>query len=457
MTEGYKPRHDGARWQIVFGAFAGPEATAVTELQRAVQAYFAYIVETVPASGAIRKDGHLILLGTAATNPHIAVLIRDKKIASPTGPQGYSLAGIPSPFAKGCRVVVIAGHDAAGVLYGVTQFCAAVLPAKVQANYPHELRAKFDVLPEFAETGRPAIADRGLWTWGYAIYDYRRYLDAMVRLRMNMLTVWNDAVPVNIAAILDYAHARGIKVIMGFHWGWGLEGVDLSKPADRDRIKAMVVENYTRNYRDLPIDGIYFQTLTEHKDTMINGRSVASLVCALVNETPRAIYAVKPDLHIQFGLHASSIADKYTDLKDLDPRVIITWEDAGLIPFGYIASTDPRHSPLPDVTTAEATIAYSKKLATFRPDTAFGMVPKGWAWLDWSKEFEHHGPFILGERDPRWTAARRAERQNRWDWIDAAWVELHPPAAKYYTELLAVNPHRIVTGLVEDGMIEEGI
>jgi hypothetical protein len=37
-----------------------------------------------------------------------------------------------------------------------------------------------------------------------------------------------------------------------------------------------------------------------------------------------------PDLDIQFGLHATSILDNYTCLEELDSRITITWEDAGV-------------------------------------------------------------------------------------------------------------------------------
>lgn len=214
---------------------------------------------------------------------------------------------------------------------------------------------------------------------------------------------------------------------------------------------------FLQRYAGLPIDGIYCRTLTEHKTTEIGGISTASLVRRLVNEIVGELFAVKPDLHVQLGLHASSIGDRYPDLAELDPRIVITWEDAGLLPYGYVPSASPRYSILGGVDTLEATIDYSKRIAAFRPGLPFAMVPKGWTWLDWDGEFEHHGPFMLGERDPRWIAARRVERQVRWDWIDTARTDLFLHASHFYAEVLEANPRMIVTGLVEDGMIETGI
>jgi hypothetical protein len=54
-----------------------------------------------------------------------------------------------------------------------------------------------------------------------------------------------------------------------------------------------------------------------------------------VNETGRALLAITPDLRIQFGLHATSIVGNYPDLEELDPRISIIWEDAGVMPYDY--------------------------------------------------------------------------------------------------------------------------
>jgi hypothetical protein len=292
------------------------------------------------------------------------------------------------------------------------------------------------------------------------VYDYRRFIDNMARLRMNMLTLWNDAPPVNCREVIEYAHSRGVKVVLGFAWGWG-QKYDLTSDADRRRLRGDVVRVYERDYQGLPHDGIYFQTLTEHHNTSIGGATVASLACTLVNETAGALLKEYPGLHIQFGLHATSILEHCTDLGRLDPRVAIVWEDAGVIPYSY--------SPVPDTTTEGEnfatsletpgkTLEYSRKIAALRPGTPFGFVPKGWMTLDWRNEFEHHGPFLLGERSPEFIRERLAKRQPRWDRVNALWQQHFRHAVTFYREMLAVNPKgMIATGLVEDGLFEERI
>ena len=141
-----------------------------------------------------------------------------------------------------------------------------------------------------------------------------------------------------------------------------------------------------------------------------------------------------------------SIRDHYVDLKPLDPRIVITWEDAGTLPFTY----DPV-APQMDTGTSDpyssfqATVDYAKELA------------KGWIQLPWETS-EHHGPYIMGERDPRFIRKRLADRQPRWDYVNKLWQENYPLAARFYRELLACSPKPFsVTALVEDGMFEEAI
>ena len=37
---------------------------------------------------------------------------------------------------------------------------------------------------------------------------------------MNRLLFWNDDAPLNCQEIIDYAQSRGVKVVLGFAWGW---------------------------------------------------------------------------------------------------------------------------------------------------------------------------------------------------------------------------------------------
>ncbi len=206
----------------------------------------------------------------------------------------------------------------------------------------------------------PAVPERGLWSWGYVIYDYVRFLDNLARLRFNRLTIWNDLPPVNCREVIAYAHSRGLRLSLGFPWGWGMD-YDLADPGDRQKIQDQVVEHYARYIQPQQPDGIYFQTLTEHHLLELGGRSVAGLTCELVNQTATSLYALSPKLDIRFGLHATSIRQNYREFLNLDPRITIVWEDAGALPFSYLPVLEQ------DGISYEETLAYACELASFPP------------------------------------------------------------------------------------------
>lgn len=438
MASIFQKRFPGARWQIRY-AKAG---YALTELQRAVQARLPYVLEVRAESGPRSSEENLLLLGTPEDHPRIRAMGLD----IPDAPQSYAIAR------KG-PVLALAGRDEAGVLHAVADFAAHRLAGI-------EGREAFDALPGFSASSTPKVARRGIWTWGYVIHDYRGFLDRMARLRMNTLTIWNDEPPLNAPEVLDYAHARGIEVILGFAWGWGRADLDLSSEADRRKVGQEVLEEYRTRYRHLKADGIYFQTLTEHTEREKGGRSTAAWACDWVNAIARPLMDEFPGLPIRFGLHATSIEQDYGDLSGLDPRVMIDWEDAGVIPYSYDPVTDLKQTGqhLGRFVSPEETLDYSRKLARLRPGCPFSMVPKGWTCLGWREEFEHHGPFILGERDPVWIRRRLESRKARWDDVNARWEKLFPLAARFYREMLKENAEGMsVTGLVEDGVFEARI
>lgn len=453
----FKKVHEGPRWSLLFGRFDGVEKTAVIELQKILQYYLPYALEV--RRGVSREDlaaGHVAVIGTVENNPLIAELVQSGKLDKPKGKEGYSIALLDSPWGTDRKVLAITGTDENGLLYGVQEAAARLFAGGTLLDGPGgSCRLKYlETRLPFAAAEAPAVRDRGLWTWGYVISSYRGFLDNMMRLKMNMITIWNDQVPLNIEEVIEYAHQRGIRVVLGFHWGWGFKGsLDISQAEDRRKIREVVLQTYRSQYAHLKHDGIYFQTLTEHKDKALSGRSTAAWACELVNDTAASLLAEFPDLSIQFGLHATSIAENYVDLATLDPRVTITWEDyGGQVPYSYYPAQ------VSEITSDfEGVLAYSKKIAAFRPGTDFAIVPKGWTCIRWLADFENHGSFILGEQAPLHARERLLLKQNDWDEINIHWFKNYPLAARFYREILEVNPAMTVSALVEDGLFEEKI
>lgn len=462
-------RHDGTRWSLLFGAYDGVEKFAVDEAQRYFQNFLPYVIQAKNAEkpGSMDKEtlaGHLLLVGTRKNNPLIAYLIGKGIIAAPKGTEGYALACVKSPWNEASKVVAVVGADLRGVLYGVERLGLTILPEKVAPSIAKLNRESLDNLAFGSLSERPILANRGIWSWGYVIYDYRRFIDNMARLKMNMLTIWNDVPPLNSRDVIGHAHSRGIEVILGFEWGWGRKEMDLTKKSDRDKIRREVIGKFERDYAHLGMDGIYFQTLTEHTDKVKGGVSVAKAAKELVNETAAEILAFRPGLLIQFGLHATSIGDRYGELAGLDPRVVVVWEDAGDIPFCYqLAMRDDgkRNYRAIEawVDSPENTLEYSRKLAALRGGKdEFAIVPKGWGCLDWGNEFENHSSFILGERGA-WSTRERLEiKRRQWDMINTLWLRDHRIAIRYYREMLKSHQGPMTAcALVEDGMFEAEI
>lgn len=448
--------YEGPRWCLLFGKFQGVERTAVIELQKILQYYVPYTLVVEAARTTPNDKECVALVGTATSNPLIADLLDSGKIPAPSGEEGYSLVLMESPWKPGARLLIIAGFDDKGTLNGVQEVTVRLFGGGSLLDGfvgPERLR-HLETLKPFSIQEAPAVRNRGLWTWGYPITSYRRYLDNMMRLKMNCLTIWNDRVPLNIEGILDYAHARGIRVILGFHWGWGYKGsCDLAKPEDRQRIRENVLATYRAQYAHLAHDGIYFQTLTEHGELEHAGRSTAAWAVELVNETTRELLKEFPNLQIQFGLHSTSIRENYRDLSELDSRVTIVWEDCCYqIPYSYYPA-----QPVELTTDFETALEYSHRLATFRPGSEFALVPKGWMTIRWDIDFENHSSFILGEQNTLRGQERLMLRQNEWDKINAYWIESYPLAARFYREMLMVNPIITANGLVEDGGFEWAI
>ncbi len=348
-------------------------------------------------------------------------------------------------------VVYIEGFDDAGVLYGCIDFYNKYV---LKLEYPDNADI-FAVppfaqpLPDFYYTSCPAVKNRGIWTWGHVIYDYRGFIDNMVKLKLNTVTVWNDYPPVNAKEMAEYAHSCGIRLFWGFSWCWDTDCARFSLDNLSDNA-AEIAEKYEREYSHIGGDGIYFQSCTELSVDTINGKVIAEAVAELVNKTAALIFEKHPQLELQFGLHATSVKNQLRFIRQVDPRICIVWEDCGSFPFSYI----PR-----DVNTYDSTKEFVREIAVLRgTDDKFGVVTKGFTKLDWGA-FEHlNGAVSIGKGSKSFKDNRIARKGKWWRYIQACWLSYADKAydtVKLLSELKQGNLY--VTPLVEDGMFEENI
>jgi hypothetical protein len=86
------------------------------------------------------------------------------------------------------------------------------------------------------------------------------------------------------------------------------------------------------------------------------------------------------------------------------------------------------------------------------------MVAKGWTTLRWGTEFEHPGPFIMGERAASFIEERLRERQPRWDYVNSLWLVNYPYALRFLQQVRDFSTAKMtVLALIEDGLFEEKI
>lgn len=347
--------------------------------------------------------------------------------------------------------VTIEGFDDAGALYGAIDLYNKYV---LRYEYPNsdEYRVNFfekENIPDFYCRSAPAIKERGLWTWGHVIYDYKGYIDNMMRLKLNSVIIWNDNVPVNAKDIIEYAHSRNIKVIWGFAWLWDTDCArfDLNSVFEES---GKIFDRFETEFGGLDVDGIYFQTFTELDRDSINGVLIADAAASFVNRTAMLFYEKYPKLELQFGLHANSVRNKLEFIKNVDKRIKIVWENLGSFPFSYMPT---------DIGNFDVTMELVRKLVALRgEDELFGVVTKGLVKLDWSTFKHSDGAHCIGISTERMKEDRIRRKAPIWRYIQSGWLA---NADKAYDTVRLMsrlkNRELSVFALVEDGMFERNI
>ncbi len=437
--------YTGKRWKLVYGDYSGMEKHAVDLVQAAIKRYVPYILPVYHCSNVPDDGRNTVYVGTKESNPLIKKMLGDTVIPA----DGIY---IKVTAENDENTVVICGDSQAACYYAAVTFADDYLPSirRRKVGHPFFVTPFVDVLPETEICASPAIKERGLWTWGHVIFDYRSYIKNMARLKLNSITVWNDFAPINGKEFVEYAHSWGIKVIWGYSWVWD-ESPDkvLSDPEERARWKASIVKKYTDDYAPLGGDGIYFQTFTETDQETVAGKNRAAAAVEWVNEVSAALFEINPDLEIQFGLHASSVRNHLNEIACTDPRVNIIWEDCGSFPYNYNPST---------VSTFERDFEFSKNIASLRDGKGFGAVMKGMTWLDWGA-FEHQtGPFIIGESERKEISEKLELRRDIIRYQQSLWLQNGGLACDMFRMLAKqTNGAAKISGLLEDGLFDENI
>ena len=258
---------------------------------------------------------------------------------------------------------------------------------------------------------------RSIFTWGHSINDYRAYIDNMARLKFNELILWNDFIPLNIDDIIDYAHSYGIKVILGYSWGWKEIGNKTNEISleSIEKVKELAIKEFNNNYHKIRCDGIYFQSFTERKEEMVGGKLISELVVEMVNEVALKLWEIKPDLRLIFGLHASSVKNHLNIIARVDSRMEILWEDCGEYPYSYCSFVRNEEN-------FKETLEFTKKILELRGGKGVGLVYKGVMMLDWTKKVYQHGPYVMGDNSNVIAMHVRNIRAKSWRLYSANWM-----------------------------------
>jgi len=341
----------------------------------------------------------------------------------------------------------ITAPDEINLMYAAVDFKNKYLPYVRNFNntapifYFNELFSK--PMKEYDLISKPKIKDRGIWTWGYVIYDYKSFVDNMVKCKLNTLIVWNDYLPLNIKEVLDYCHANGVKLYLGYAWGWDVSLTVCDTISKLDEIGPQVIKDFKEQYAALGCDGIYFQSFTEVGTEDINGKPVAETVTNFVNDIGGKILEEYPDLKLLFGLHATSVNKKLDIIKNVDDRISIIWEDAGAFPYQYVPC---------NIDGFDVTLEFTKKIRDLRENGEFGVVLKGVTCLNWMQFKHQSGEFVLGESSKQFIKNRTEFKRELLRYIQAYWIR----NAKYCHDVIKeFKSDSMVTMLCEDGMFED--
>lgn len=442
------------RWHIMYGDYSGFEKKAADCTYAAVAENVRYILtigNAADSNSDIFEEKNIVLLGTPKSNKYIKQFIDKYKIELPTSDEGFIIKSFGDDESSSYQIIILAANNPKGLLYAAQDFLNKYISAaKCTGHHQPYMNPIFSgKMPPVEMMESPSIDERGIWTWGHVIYNYRAYLDNMVKLKLNLLVIWNDYAPINAKDIVGYAHENGIKIVWGYSWGWG-EDVDISCDSALNEWSKRAVEKYENEYAALGGDGIYFQSFTETVEDNINGVPIAEKATKWVNTISEELLSKYPDLKIMFGLHATSVKSRLNVIADVNPAVTIIWEDAGAFPYNYMPQ---------NVSDFNETLSLTREISVLRgKEDKFGAVLKGLTALDWSC-FEHQkGKYILGETTIAYRHNRLNEKEQLWKCMQAHWLANNDYARQIVSEIYKQkNGKASIQLLAEDGMIEEKI
>lgn len=408
-------------WKIIYTSYEGITKSAVNLLYKEAGAllirepdvYRIYVLPCEKEGCKVSKNAFFV--GCYGESEEIKKYVLESEIPA----DGFLVKVIRNPEEDEGSFVILTAHNESELLSAVVSFLDDYIPEHAPHGGANRMPDKIFDFP-LAECSYSEVPDhkrRSIFTWGHSINSYRAYIDNMARLRFNELILWNDYIPLNIDEIIDYAHSYGIKVVLGYSWGWKEIGNKVKEITDEkiEAVKRVAVEEYKNNYSRINCDGIYFQSFTEREEESVGGRLISHLVVDMVNDIAKEIWKITPGQRIIFGLHASSVRNRLDEIARVDEKMEILWEDCGLFPFSYSSFVN-------DEEKYEETLEFVKEILALRGGKGVGLAFKGVMMLDWTRFTNQHGPYVMGENSERIASHDRRIRANAWREYSADWM-----------------------------------
>ena len=404
-------------WKIVYTKYEGITKRAVNFLSKEVGSlliretgvYRIYVLPCEREGCELSKNA--ILIGLYSESEEVRKYVSENEVPR----DGFLVRVIKNPADGEGRLVILTAHSEQELFYAAVSFVDDYIPRYAPAR---AIDLIFDEpLTEASYTDVPDNKTRSIFTWGHSINSYRNYIDNMARLRFNELVLWNDYIPLNIDEIIDYAHSYGIKVVLGYSWGWKEIGNKVKEITEDsiNAVKELAIREYREKYRGVGCDGIYFQSFTERQEESVGGKLISALVVDMVNEVGAALWDMTPDLRIIFGLHASSVRNRLDEIARVDKRMEIMWEDCGEFPYSYATRVQ-------DEEKYKETLEFTNKILNLRGGVGVGLVFKGVMMLDWTKFVNQRGPYVMGENSVEIAEHDKRVRAKVWRSFAADWM-----------------------------------
>ena len=347
FAHGAKP--GGEERRIVIGPKAsGMEQLAAKELQRYLWQVTGTFLEIRP--GAEPGAGSIVV-GRPESHPWIGkqVAVGELKVSGQEpGPQGYVLKHVKKGEAG--SVLVIAGSDEVGCLYGVYGLLEEHfgLSFGVAGDVLPDEKKALD-LPMLDERHAPSVAIRGVLPWSifpqttnYSWVDWKSVIDQMAKMRLNLLMVHNyngDSHGVNELyhnfpidgklPRVGVGHAKGGYMIGGPAWNpweYRFKGRDLIDDCDFGA-EAMIHGESLSNEELFARGVTMFQRVIAYAHT--RGVKIAlgtDVNLTLKGNAERADGVQRGKMAAEPSLVKARIGQVIRDYPDLDYFIAFSWE-----------------------------------------------------------------------------------------------------------------------------------